>query len=213
MRGVFVTGTDTGVGKTLVSAVLTAAWQGCYWKPFQTGLADEYGDTATIQNLARIPPQRLIPPYCELQAPLSPLMAAQKEGISLNPDSLTLPVTDRPLIVEGAGGLMVPLTKDCLMIEFMARLGLPVIIVARPDLGTLNHTLLSLEALARHHIPVCGFVFNGGDNPDNRYLIEQFGHVKCLFHLPFCEAPSSDHIAMMTQIVPPLNQLAMEDSA
>lgn len=212
IKGVFVTGTDTNVGKTLVSAVLTTAWHGCYWKPFQTGLAHEPGDTATVKKLANLPPERIIPPYCALQAPLSPLMAARKENYHLEPASLSLPETDTPLIVEGAGGLMVPITRNCLMIDFIAQLGLPVLLVARPELGTINHTLLSLEALSRRRIPVCGFMFNGGGNLDNQSLIEVYSHSKYLFHLPFCDILSADIVAMLAQVVPPLERMTINDS-
>ncbi|MDF7673428.1 dethiobiotin synthase [Acetobacteraceae bacterium ESL0709] len=212
IKGVFVTGTDTGIGKTLVSAVLAEAWHGCYWKPFQTGLSTEAGDTETVRHLAHLHTSRIIPPYCELQAPLSPYMAARKEGMSLDPQAITLPETRYPLIVEGAGGLMVPITSDCLMIDLIARLGLPVILVARAGLGTINHTLLSLKALSHRHIPVCGFIFNGGDNAENRHFIENHSNIKCLFHIPFYEQISPLTISTIAQIVPPLEQMAMEDS-
>ncbi|MBA5726274.1 dethiobiotin synthase [Bombella favorum] len=184
-KGVFITGTDTGIGKTLTSAILTKAWQGIYWKPFQTGLAEEAGDTPTIQHLTGLSADHILPPTYALQAPLSPAAASALEGITLEPEHLTLPpTTHSPLIVEGAGGLMVPLTDNMLMIDLIARLGLPVILVTRSGLGTLNHTLLSLEALYQRGIPVLGFITNGPECPENSQTLEKLGQCRALHHIP-----------------------------
>jgi len=183
-RGVFVTGTDTGVGKTLVSACLVRAWGAAYWKPLQTGIADEPGDTPTVAELAGLSKDRLHPPAYAFQAPLAPLPAAALEGASVNVDGLTLPDSDRPLVVEGAGGLMVPVTEEVFIIDLIARLSLPVVLVARSTLGTINHTLLSLEALRARRIPVAGVVLNGPPNPGNREAIERFGQVRVLAEIP-----------------------------
>ena len=183
-RGVFVTGTDTGVGKTLVSACLVRAWGAAYWKPLQTGIADEPGDTPTVTELAGLSADRRHPPAYALQAPLAPLPAAELEGVSIDSNALSLPATDHPLVVEGAGGLMVPITEEVFIIDLIARLGLPVVLVARSTLGTINHTLLSLEALRARRIPVAGVVLNGPLNPGNRAAIERFGQVRVLAEIP-----------------------------
>ena len=146
-QGVFVTGTDTGVGKTLVSAVLARAWQAHYWKPLQTGLADEPGDSATVAELAQLPPARRHEPAYALQAPLSPWAAAPLEQVRIDPRRLVPPVVDGPLVVEGAGGLYVPIDDEHMMLDYIAALGMPVVLAARSGLGTINHTLLSLQAL------------------------------------------------------------------
>ncbi|MBI1320956.1 MAG: dethiobiotin synthase [Candidatus Hydrogenedens sp.] len=182
--GAFVTGTDTGIGKTLVSACLVRAWAADYWKPVQTGLAEDPGDSATVAALAGLSPARVHPPVYELAAPLSPHAAAALENVTIALDDFTLPATARPLVVEGAGGLLVPLNRSAFMIDLVARLGLPVVLVARSTLGTINHTLLSLEALRARHLPIAGVVLNGPDNPGNRAAIEQFGCVPILAVLP-----------------------------
>jgi malonyl-CoA O-methyltransferase len=188
VRGVFVTGTDTGVGKTLVSACLVRAWDAAYWKPLQTGLAGEAGDTATVGALTGCPAGRLHPPAYEFAAPLAPLAAAGREGVTIDLGRLTLPPAtttgERPLVVEGAGGLMVPVTGDALMIDLMERLGLPVILVARSTLGTINHTLLSLAALRARGLPVAGVIINGPPDAGNRAAIERFGKVRVLAEIP-----------------------------
>ncbi|MCW2240455.1 dethiobiotin synthase [Azospirillum canadense] len=184
-RGVFVTGTDTGVGKTVVSACLARAWDAAYWKPLQTGVASEPDDTTTVAALAGLSPERTHPPAYTLSAPLAPLAAAALEGVDIDLARLVLPPdAGRPLVVEGAGGLMVPVTGSTMIIDVIARLRLPVVLVARSTLGTLNHTLLSLEALRARGLPVAGVILNGPANPGNRALIERFGKVTVLAEVP-----------------------------
>ncbi|MCX5616912.1 dethiobiotin synthase [Bombella sp. TMW 2.2559] len=208
-RGIFITGTDTGIGKTLTSAILTKAWQGTYWKPFQTGLAEEAGDTPTIQHLTGLPAEHILPPTYALQAPLSPAAASVLEGVTLEPEQLTLPEAPHsPLIVEGAGGLMVPLTDDMLMIDLIAQLGLPVILVTRSGLGTLNHTLLSLEALYQRRIPVLGFITNGPKMPENSRTLERLGQCRALHHIPAPpSAPETKDISRIAAQIPPWKSL------
>ena len=201
-RGVFVTGTDTGVGKTLVSACLVRAWNAAYWKPLQTGLAEEAGDTATVADLAGLPPERLHPPAYALAAPLAPLAAAEREGLSIALDRLNLPPDDRPLVVEGAGGLMVPITEDAMIVDLIARFGLPVVLVARSTLGTINHTLLSLEALRARGLPVAGVILNGPPNPGNRAAIERFGNIRVLAEIPEIPAPDAQRLADVAAGIP-----------
>ena len=178
MTGLFVTGTDTGVGKTLVSAWLTRAWGATYWKPIQTGAAED-SDSLSVARL--VPEATIHPPAVELQAPLSPHEAARRERRRVDLSALTLPdAGGRPLVVEGAGGVMVPINESALMVDLMARLGLPVLVVTRSGLGTINHTLLTLEALRRRRVPILGVVMNGQRNPGNRQAIEHFGAVPVL---------------------------------
>jgi malonyl-CoA O-methyltransferase len=192
VRGVFVTGTDTGVGKTLVSAVLARAWDADYWKPVQTGLAQEAGDIATVARLAGLGPERLHPPRHAYAAPLSPHAAAALEGAHVALGDFRLPVRDRPLVVEGAGGVLVPLNERELMIDLIARLGLPAVVVARSTLGTINHSLLTLEALRARGAAVLGVVLNGPPSPGNRAAIEGFGRVRVLAEIPpLAEADAS----------------------
>ncbi|GBR03833.1 biotin synthesis protein [Acetobacter oeni LMG 21952] len=207
--GVFVTGTDTGVGKTFVSACLVRAWEALYWKPLQTGLCEEDGDTPEIMRLTGAGPGRILPPGDTFLAPLSPEDAARKEGRRVDLARLALPEDDRfrPLVVEGAGGLMVPVTEadaacgtpGVMMIDLMARFGLPVVLVARSGLGTLNHTLLSLGALRTRGIAVLGVVLNGPLNPDNRAAIEAHGKVRVLAELPFVEKVTPEAVERLSR--------------
>ncbi|VCU72458.1 ATP-dependent dethiobiotin synthetase BioD [Pigmentiphaga humi] len=201
-RGVFVTGTDTGIGKTLVSAVLAHAWNADYWKPLQTGVASEPDDSGTVAALSGLPDSRIHPPHAVLQAPLSPWAAALEEGAHVDLDAIVPPSTDAPLVVEGAGGLLVPINDQAMMIDLIARLGLPVVLVARSALGTLNHTLLSLEALRARGIPVAGVVMSGERSPGNRTGIEQFGKVRVLAEIPLLPRVDAHAVEELARAMP-----------
>ena len=206
-RGVFVSGTDTGIGKTLVSAVLARAWQADYWKPLQTGVAVEPGDSGTVADLAGLPPERIHAPHAVLQAPLSPWAAAHEEGAVLRLGDIVPPATAAPLVVEGAGGLLVPIDDESTMIDLIAGLGLPVVLVARSTLGTLNHTLLSLEALRARGIPVAGVVMSGEPSAGNRLGIERFGKVRVLAEIPRLASVDADVVAELARGVEPLERV------
>ncbi len=178
-----VCGTDTDVGKTVVSALLVQGLGAHYWKPVQSGL-EGGGDTGRVQQLLELPAERVWPEAYRLTAPVSPHWAAERDGLSIDPARLALPAWDGPLVVETAGGLLVPLRRDWLQIDQIAVWGLPVLLVARSGLGTLNHTLLSLEALERRSIPVLGLVLNGDPHPDNPRTLAALGGVPVLAELP-----------------------------
>jgi len=180
---IIVTGTDTGIGKTVFAAGLTAFLDGAYWKPVQAGL-DEETDSVTVRRLAGLPAERILPEAWRLKTPASPHLAAQIDGVAIDPDALEPPQVARPLIIEGAGGLMVPLTRSALFIDVFARWKLPVVLCARTGLGTLNHTLLSLEALRRRHIPVLGVALIGDEHAENQRVIGEMGAVRVLGRLP-----------------------------
>ncbi len=183
MSGYFVTGTDTGVGKTVAAAWLMLALDGEYWKPVQAGLDGET-DTQAMRRMTGLPAARFHDSAYALRAALSPHEAAKREGIEIDMARLALPSHRRPLIVEGAGGVLAPLNGRAFMVDLMAKLGLPAILVARSGLGTINHTLLSLEALRKRGIEMAGIVLNGAANPANREAIETYGHVPVLGELP-----------------------------
>ncbi len=189
-----VCGTDTDVGKTLVSAWLVQGLGASYWKPVQSGLADG-GDSATVRRLLDLPRERLLPEAYRLQSPVSPHWAAERDGVQLEPERLALPAGDGPLVVETAGGLLVPLRRDWLQIEQLQRWGLPLLLVARSGLGTLNHTLLSLEALRARALTVLGLVLNGPPHADNPRTLEQLGGVPVLAQLPRLASPSAATLA------------------
>ncbi|MBF0438638.1 MAG: dethiobiotin synthase [Magnetococcales bacterium] len=189
-QGVFVTGTDTGVGKTVAAAWLVRQWSGGYWKPVQSGLEGE-SDTQTVQRLAAVLPESLFQETFRLTAPLSPHESARRDGVSIGLEDFILPVGKRPLIVEGAGGVMVPLNGRELMVDLMVRLGLPVVLVARTALGTINHTLLSLEALRCRQLEVAGVILSGLPNAVNRAAIAYYGKVRILAEIPWLEPLTS----------------------
>ncbi|MCX5969388.1 MAG: dethiobiotin synthase [Cyanobacteria bacterium] len=185
-----VCGTDTDVGKTVVSALVVQGLMARYWKPVQSGL-EAGGDTERVRQLLALPPQRVVPEAYRLTTPVSPHWAAERDGVVIDPARLTLPSGHEPLVVECAGGLLVPLRRDWLQIDQIARWGLPVLLVARSGLGTLNHTLLSLEALRQRAIPVLGLVLNGPPHPDNPRTLASLGGVPVLAELPSLEPLSA----------------------
>lgn len=196
--GVFVTGTDTDVGKSVASAWLVRRLDGCYWKPVQSGLAGE-SDTAMVARLSGLPVERFYPSRHRLQAPRSPHEAARKEGVVIGLGDFRLPDAPGPVVVEGAGGVLVPLNQEAFMVDLMGQLGLPVVLVCRTALGTINHTLLSLEALRSRGVTVAGVILNGAPDPENRQAIASFGRVAILADIP--HLPQLDEHTL-GQIVP-----------
>ena len=178
-----VCGTDTDVGKTVVSAWLVQGLNAYYWKPVQSGL-EGGGDRSSLARLLPEAADRLLPEAYRLSRPLSPHWAAELDGVAIEPERLDLPALAGPLVVETAGGVLVPLRRDWLQIEQLQRWRLPVLLVGRSGLGTLNHTLLSLEALRLRGVPVLGLVLNGPPHPDNPRTLEQLGGVPVLAELP-----------------------------
>ena len=178
-----ICGTDTDVGKTIVSALFVQGLEATYWKPVQSG-TEGGGDRQRVIDLLELPEERWQPEAYAFQAPVSPHWAAEREGRCIDPEQLQLPGIDQPLVVETAGGLMVPLTRHWLQIQQLQRWQLPVVLVARSELGTLNHTLLSLEALRSRHIPILGLVINGPSHADNPRTLNELGDVPLLCELP-----------------------------
>lgn len=178
----FVTGTDTDVGKTVACAWMMLHWNARYWKPVQAGLDET--DEATIRALTGAGGDRFVPTVHALPDPLSPHEAARRAGVKIAMSDFALPDADGPLIVEGAGGLLVPLNDESLVIDLIAQLGLPAILVCRTTLGTINHSLLSLEALGSRNIPVAGVILSGPDIPHNRAAIERYGQTQVIGHIP-----------------------------
>lgn len=178
-----ICGTDTDVGKTIVSALFVQGLEATYWKPVQSG-TEGGGDRQRVIDLLELPEERWQPEAYAFQAPVSPHWAAEQEGRCIDPEQLQLPGIDQPLVVETAGGLMVPLTRHWLQIQQLQRWQLPVVLVARSELGTLNHTLLSLEALRSRHIPILGLVINGPSHADNPRTLNELGDVPLLCELP-----------------------------
>jgi dethiobiotin synthetase len=201
-----VCGTDTDVGKTVVSALLVEGLGARYWKPVQSGI-EGGGDRDRVQTLLQLSEERIVPEAYRLQAPVSPHWAAEREGIAIDPARLELPPGDGPLVVETAGGLLVPLRRDWLQIEQLQRWNLPVVLVARSGLGTLNHTLLSLEALRRRHLSVLGLVLNGPLHADNPRTLVELGGVPLLAELPPLEPLNREALQCQWQRLQGLHSL------
>jgi dethiobiotin synthetase len=192
IRGVFVTGTDTGVGKTVTCAALLCRLahdeRVRYWKPIQTGIEQD-DDTASVRRLSGCGARGVLDAGVRLTRPLSPHAAARLSGVRIDIENVAnavgaLPLADR-WIVEGAGGVLVPLNDAQLMVDLMTRLGTQVVVVARSTLGTINHTLLTLEALRARSLEVAGVVMVGDRHQENRQAIEHFGGVAVLGEIPF----------------------------
>jgi dethiobiotin synthetase len=178
-----IAGTDTGVGKTIFSAALAGALDACYWKPVQAGLEEET-DSQTVLRLSGLPPERVAPEAWNLRTPASPHLAARLDGVGIDTDVLEPPVVNGALVIETAGGLMTPLTFATLTVDLLARWRLPVILVARTTLGTINHSLLSIEALNRRNVPLFGVAFVGDENLDVQETITTMGRTRALGRLP-----------------------------
>lgn len=204
MNGYFISGTDTGIGKTLISAMLLMATRGRYWKPVQSGI--EGGtDTETVRKLTELDDAHFERESYILEQPLSPHLSSRLENIRIDTgriisdfdaikarndihirsDIINSNVfSPNLLIIEGAGGLLVPLNESELIIDLITELGFPVVMVCRSTLGTINHTLLSLEALYARNIAVAGVIMSGPENIENRKAIESYGRVNVLAWIP-----------------------------
>lgn len=189
-----VTGTDTDIGKTVFAAGLAAALGARYWKPVQAGTEPE-GDRETVARLSGLPAHRLLPEAYRLRTPASPHLAARIDGVTIDLGRLALPAGDGPLVVEGAGGVLVPLTDRLLMADLFAHWAAPVILCARTGLGTINHSLLSIEALRARGVPVAGIAFIGDADAENEAIIPRLADIPSLGRLPRLESLSRETLA------------------
>ncbi len=188
MEGFFVTGTDTNVGKTVLSALIVAALDAVYWKPIQTG-ATEGADRETVIRLAGIPAAQTRAECYLFDPPVSPHLAARWAGASIALEKIRRPEVPlgTPLVAEGAGGVMVPINETQFMTDLMRHLELPLVVAARSTLGTINHTLLTLVQLDREGIETRGVVLIGPENSDNREAIERYGHHPVIGVIPWLD--------------------------
>ena len=193
MRGLFVTGTDTGVGKTVLSAALMLRYpEACYWKPIQTG---PDSDTAEVRRLSGC---RVLDQGIRHPDPVSPHLSR----MPINLDGLVERIFTTPVIVEGAGGVLVPVNDSQTMIDLMALLAMPVIVAARTTLGTINHTLLTIEALRIRALRVAGVVMIGDRNAENRAAIENYGKVAVIAEMPRFDPLTPDSLRVWAQTLP-----------
>jgi dethiobiotin synthetase len=180
---IVIAGTDTDIGKTVFSAGLAEFLGADYWKPIQAGLEGET-DSRVVARLGGLSEDRIVPERYRLKTPASPHRAAEIDGVRILADSLDVPDTGRALVIEGAGGLMVPLDHSTLYIDIFMRWRLPIVLCARTTLGTINHSLLSIEALRSRKADILGVAFIGDENPDSETIICDMGRVRRLGRLP-----------------------------
>lgn len=189
-RTFVITGTDTDIGKTVFAAGLTRALNAAYWKPVQAGLEDG-SDSGRVAVLG-VPRASILPEAYRLTTPCSPHRASELDGVKIDPSSLALPEVDGALVVEGAGGALVPVTRTLLYADLFAQWGAPVVIVARTGLGTINHSLLTIEALRQRSVPILGMAFIGAPQEDSEATICTIGSVRRLGRLPILDPLDPD---------------------
>jgi len=183
MRRLFVTGIGTNVGKTVISAILTQKLQADYWKPIQAGDLNNT-DSMKVSQWVDNTISTIHPEAYRLTQPMSPHAAAERDGINIKLNDIINAETTRNLIIEGAGGLMVPLNKNNLVVDMVSRFQTETVLVSRHYLGSINHTILSIEALRSRNIPITGIIFNGDDNRDTESIIESVCAVPILGRIP-----------------------------
>lgn len=188
-----ITGTDTDAGKTVFAAGIAGHLKARYWKPVQAGLEEE----TDSEKVARLSGGRatVLPEAYRLATPCSPHWAARIDGVAIDIARLALPDGEGPLVVEGAGGALVPVRDNLLYADLFARWGLPVVVVARTELGTINHSLLTLEALRTRNIPILGIAFSGEENAHSEEAIVRFGNVRHLGRLPLLDPLDAESLA------------------
>lgn len=186
MTAIVVTATGTDLGKTVFASALTAALDGCYWKPVQAGL-DDGSDLERVGRLSGLPADRLLPEAYRLTTPCSPHRAAEIDGVTIDVDALEPPPCDRPLVIEGAGGVLAPFTRQATFADVMARWQLPVVLVAATSLGTISHSLAAIEALRARNVDIRGIAFVGEAAEDSEATIADMGAVKRLGRLPMLD--------------------------
>lgn len=178
----FVTGISTEVGKTIASCILVEALKADYWKPIQAGELDN-SDTIKVQNLISNAISKFHKEAYRLNTPISPHAAAEKDNIEISLSNINIPKTNNHLIIEGAGGLLVPLNNSDCIIDIIPNLDAEVVIVSRHYLGSINHTLLSIKALTEQNIPIKGIIFSGNENKDTESIILKMSGLKLLFRI------------------------------
>ena len=192
-KTLFITGIGTGIGKTIVSAVLTEKLKSDYWKPIQSGDLDD-SDTLKVKGLISNPTSVFHTEAYRLTQPYSPHKSAAIDGITIDLNKIIAPETNNNLLIEGAGGLMVPLNDDYLMIDLIKQLDVEVVLVSQNYLGSINHTLLSVAILKQYDIKIAGIIFNGKTDENSESYILNYTGLKLLGHLPEFEMVDKDAI-------------------
>jgi dethiobiotin synthetase len=200
MKKYFVTGIGTEIGKTITSAILVEYLKADYWKPIQSGDLD-HSDTNKVQNLVSNTQTKFHPESYRLTQPFSPHYSAQLDDVTISLDEINIPETDNNLIIEGAGGLMVPLNQEDLIIDLIKKLGVEVILVSKNYLGSINHTLLSIEALNSQNIPIKGIIFNGESTPASEDIILKRSGLNVIGRIPNLENVSKETVLELTKTI------------
>ncbi|MDO8993432.1 dethiobiotin synthase [Daejeonella sp.] len=196
-RPIFITGIGTGVGKTIVSAILVQKLQADYWKPIQSGDLDN-SDTAHVRSLVSNKTTTLHPETYRLTQPFSPHKSAALDGIYIDPEKIVLPETSNQLIIEGAGGLMVPLNQNFLMIDLIKKLDAEVILVSKNYLGSINHTLMSAGILKSNGIKLSRLIFSGAKDRDSETIISKHLQIETL-HIPYFDELNSEIVSSFAE--------------
>ncbi len=191
-----ICGTDTDIGKTLISSFFVKGLNSFYWKPIQSGIESQT-DSQTVEKLAHLSKEKIIKEAYVFTKPLSPHWAAEIDQKTINFEKLRLPKVQGSLIVETAGGLMVPITRNFLQIDQIKQWNLPVILVCKSSLGTLNHTLLSIEALKQRNIEILGLVVNGEKHLDNPRTLFDFSGIPLIAEFPYIEKMDSNNLDIL----------------
>ena len=194
-ESVIVAGIGTDVGKTVVSSILCEVLSARYWKPIASGSDDGPAESVCVARLLKNGAERIFSERYLFKKSLSPHVAAAMEGVEVSLDEFSLPVCDEPLVVELAGGVMVPLNDRSTNLDLIKRLQLPVVVVSRHYLGSINHTLLTLAALRHEKIPVTGVIFNGEELPDTERIISTLGDVAVIGRVPMFGVVSPESIS------------------
>ena len=179
----FITGIGTGIGKTIVSAILTEKLQADYWKPIQSGDLD-ISDSLLVEQLTSNTSTIVHPERYRLGQPLSPHLSAKIDGLTIKIEEIQIPKTENRLIIEGAGGIMVPLNENELILDLIRKLRVKVIVVTQNYLGSINHTLMTLEILKLNNIPVEGIIFNGKSNVETEAYIANYSGQRIIGRVP-----------------------------
>lgn len=193
MKSLFITGIGTDVGKTIVSAILVEKLKADYWKPIQSGDLNN-SDTKKVKALVSNGISAFHQESYQLNQPFSPHKSAAIDGIEINLKSITIPYTSNKLIIEGAGGLMVPLNDKHYIVDLITFLKAEVILVVKNYLGSINHTLLSLELLKSRNIPVKGIIFNGESDSYSEQAILNHSQLSIIGHIPFVSEINQEKI-------------------
>lgn len=187
MKRIFVTGIGTEIGKTFCSAIIVEALKADYWKPVQAGELDQL-DSDFVRNAISNNQTKIHPEQYLLTEPMSPHAAAKIDGIRLLVENFKVPATENDLVIEGAGGLMVPLNHDGdMLVDLIPKVADEVILISKNYLGSINHTLLSIELLKQRNIPIKGIIFNGDSNPETEAIILSTTGISCIGKIPMMD--------------------------